>query len=373
MRKIGSVIASSMLATLSVVFTVLVVNFGSKLIYESADFQLTHRNGIRVVDYVMKQRPDIYGEDSEIIPHPYLLYTNRPGFVGKGFLQIDEGGYRIVPQPNRSPGEKPKKILILGGSTTFSYPYVPDPANSWPGALQKLLGPAYQVINAGLSSATTAELLADYMFRHRYLEPDIVIIHEGGNDVAAMMYENYNPEYTHLRAQGTRPIAGANDKKILAWGGWPAKLLYAQNWNELTTVFSPLPYDLSGVSPSDALDRAEYAPTVGFERNLGLLVRTIREDGATPVLFGFVQAREQFLSRNRGDLAGREHAWIVGVGRNLRIMKRIASEQGSMYLDPNDFETDDDWFLDNCHLNEVGEAAKAEFVASAIRPLLTSR
>src|SRR5689334_5818412 len=142
----------------SVAVCVFFINVGAKLVFQSDDFQLTHQNGIRVVEYVLKQRPDIYGEDSVIVAHPYLLYANRPGFSGKGFVQIDANGYRIVPQPQRPPSERPKRVLVLGGSTTYSYPYVADPANAWPAQLQKILGPSYEVINAGLSSATTAEL-----------------------------------------------------------------------------------------------------------------------------------------------------------------------------------------------------------------------
>jgi hypothetical protein len=37
-------------------------------------------------------------------------------------------------------------------------------------------------------------------------------------------------------------------------------------------------------------------------------------------------------------LIGREHAWIVGVERNLEIMKRIASRRHLVYLDPHDFK-----------------------------------
>lgn len=347
----------------SVVVGAFVVNFSAKLVFQSDDFQLTHQNGIRVVEYVLKQRPDIYGDDSGIIAHPYLLYTNRPGFSGKGFVQIDANGYRIVPQPLRASWERPKRVLVLGGSTTFSYPYVPNPANAWPAQLQNILGPSYEVINGGLSSATTAELLAGYVFRHRYLKPDIVIIHEGGNDVVAMLFDHYNPEYTHLRAHGTRPAAGPFDRAMLRWGGWPAKLVYAHNWNLLTTVFSPAPASLAEIPRPAGLDRAEHGPTTGFERNLDLLVRTIIADGATPVLFGFVEAREALLSRNRPDLVGLEHAWKIGVERNLAVMKRIADARQLVYLDPHEFKAEDDWFLDNCHLNETGEAAKAAFVA----------
>jgi lysophospholipase L1-like esterase len=219
------------------------------------------------------------------------------------------------------------------------------------------------VINAGLSSATSAELLAGYIFRHRYVRPDIVIIHEGGNDVMAMLFDHYNAEYTHLRSPGTRPVAGPFDRAMLRWAGWPARMLYAHNWNTLTTVFSPAPSSIAEISPTDALDRATHAPTEGFERNLDLLVRTIIEDGAIPVLFGFVEAQEALLSRNRPDLQGREHAWKIGLERNLAVMKHIAATRHLAYIDPDDFKVEDNWFLDNCHLNETGEAAKAAFVA----------
>jgi len=354
---------SGALLVLSVAFCAFTISIGARFVFHSENFQRNHQNGIRVVEYVLRERSDIYGNDSSIIAHPYLLYTNRPGFAGNGFLQIDAGGYRIVPQPKRASSERPKRVLVLGGSTTFSYPYVPDPANAWSAQLQKMLGPGYEVINGGLPSATTAELLAGYVFRHRYLKPDIVIIHEGGNDVIAMFFAPYNAEYTHLRAQGTRPVAGPFDQTMLRWGGWPAKLLYAHNWNLLTTVFSPAPGSLLEIPRAEAVERVTHAPTIGFERNLDLLVRTIIEDGATPVLFGFVEAREALLSRNRPDLAGLEHAWKVGLARNLAIMKRIAEEKSLVYIDPHDFRADDDWFLDNCHLNETGEAAKAAFVA----------
>lgn len=89
------------------------------------------------------------------------------------------------------------------------------------------------------------------------------------------------------------------------------------------------------------------------------------EDGATPVLFGFVEAREALLSRNRPDLAGIERAWKTGLERNLAVMRRIADARRIAYIDPHRFNAEDDWFLDNCHLNEQGEAAKAAFVAGA--------
>lgn len=342
------------------------MNLGARIVFESDDFQRKHKNGIRVVEYAINQRSDIYGEDSEILPHPYMLYVNKPNLFGRGFRQTDERGYRIVKQLPHQPGERQRRVLVLGGSTTYSYPYVANPDDAWPSQLQKKLGPRFEVINAGLGSATSAELLAGYAFRHRYLKPDIVIVHEGGNDVLAMMFEHYDPEYTHYRRQGTRPVPGPIDHAILRWGGWPAKIFYAHNWNTLATVFTPAPSSLELIPAFDALTRATNAPITGFERNIDLLAQMIQADGAIPVLFGFVQAREALLSRNRPDLIGKERAFTIGLERNLSAMKRIAAARHVDYIDPDAFHRDDDWFLDNCHLNETGEAAKASFVAKAL-------
>jgi len=68
-------------------------------------------------------------------------------------------------------------------------------------------------------------------------------------------------------------------------------------------------------------------------------------------------------------LIGRERAWVVGAERILDVMKRIASERHLTYIDPREFKPDDDWFIDNCHLNEAGEAAKAAFAARALGSL----
>ena len=224
-----------------------------------------------------------------------------------------------------------------------------------------------EVINAGLTSATSAEILAGYMFRYRYLKPDIVIIHVGGTDVLAMMFKDYNPEYTHFRAQGTRPVPGKIDEKLLKWGGWTARLLYAVNWYKLPTVFTDTPDEIpGGPLPADALKMATDSPTEGFERNLALLVRNIKDDGATAVLFGERAAVEKNMARNRPDLIGREHAWTIGLQRNLDVMKKLAAEQNLLYFN---FKPDEDWFLDNAHLNEAGEAAKAQFVRDKLESL----
>jgi hypothetical protein len=169
------------------------------------------QNGRTIVERMAEGRTEVA---AQIISHPYVLYANAPGFHDAGFRQINALGYRgpdvTIEKP---PGLV--RILALGGSTTLSYPFVKDPARTWVATLEDRLNQAagarrFQVINAGLPYATSAELLAGYVFRHRFLQPDLVVIHEGGNDAVALMYPGYHPEYTHLRAAANtaRPRPG---------------------------------------------------------------------------------------------------------------------------------------------------------------------
>ena len=64
----------------------------------------------------------------------------------------------------------------------------------------------------------------------------------------------------------------------------------------------------------------------GFERNLDLLIRNIKADGALPIIFGFLQAQEAFLSKNRPELVGKEKALVIGLARNYEVMGWIAKK-----------------------------------------------
>lgn len=153
-----------------------------------------YNNGKRIVDYYLGVNSPIQSSKE---PHPYLLYQNSKNYYAERFLQHNSLGYR-----NKEFDIKKKKgltrILALGVSTTYMFPYVKNPENTWVSQLECMLSSSLQcdiqVINAGLPYATTAELLSSYIFHHQYLYPDILIIHTGGNDVAPLLFDKYDPE-----------------------------------------------------------------------------------------------------------------------------------------------------------------------------------
>jgi hypothetical protein len=53
--------------------------------------------------------------------------------------------------------------------------------------------------NAGLPYGTSAKLMIQYLQVGKFKNPHLVIFHEGGNDVAPLLFPNYRTDYAHFR------------------------------------------------------------------------------------------------------------------------------------------------------------------------------
>jgi hypothetical protein len=208
-------------------------------------------------------------------------------------------------------------------------------------------------------------MLAGYMFRHRYLKPDMVILHEGGNDTDPLMFENYNPEYTHFRAAGVRVIVGHIERVLLHSNVF--RLFYMHYWRSVPSIYESQPYGFDVLSRKDAMERVKNTYPLGFERNMDLIVRTAREDGAQVILVGFVAEREELFAKAWPAMRGLEPAVMLGIHKNLEVMRALARKYDVPYLSPSDVAFKDEWFIDGCHLNEAGERAKADWILGGVR------
>lgn len=199
---------------------VVLLEVATGYLYERAELA----NGKRTVDLYLGRTTEVRSggkeaEKASITPHPYLLYVHTPNMTVDGYQQTNSLGYRNTDFTVEKPADT-IRIVVLGGSTTFMWPYVKNPADTWVARfetkLQAISSKQVQVINAGINYGTSAEALAGYVFRHRYLQPDIVIYHGGGNDVLPLFFDHYNPEYTHFKSAGSGRNPRPGEKRMLA-------------------------------------------------------------------------------------------------------------------------------------------------------------
>jgi lysophospholipase L1-like esterase len=123
--------------------------------------------------------------ERRVIPHPYMVYANAPHYE-RGAKTHNALGWR-GPETTLAKPEGVFRILILGGSTTYTEA-VSDNVDTFPEQLQRLLRETYQhtnieVINGGVPGYNSWESLVNLCFRGIAMEPDLVIVHHGANDV----------------------------------------------------------------------------------------------------------------------------------------------------------------------------------------------
>ena len=271
-------------------------------------------------------------------------------------------GYRGWPvQLAKTPGII--RVLCLGGSTTYGWG-VPSATDAYPAQLERILnsgppggGRGYEVINAGLPFGTSAELLTHYHFKFHYYQPDIVIIHTGGNDALAVSRGHYHPDYSHWRKPMTMPEP---------WGPGGRRLLQSRL---AALVLVPLvggrprgsqtlerPADTPPESVWFSADRSDRP---AFRHNIESLLKLIRADHAVPLLVPF---RLEPLHALTAEEAGQ-------IDRHATILEKIAAATGA-HLAPFPTSTipPGEW-IDDCHLTPKGCRKKAAYLAPLVRKL----
>lgn len=309
--------------------------------------------------------------------HPYLTYENTPNYYKGGVRQHNNLGYR---NHNDTKLRKDSiRILVLGGSTTYGHG-VHNPEDTWPAQLEDLLnsenGPEVEVINGGLGWATSAELLNHYVFRDRYLDSDIVILHTGLNDSHPLMQSKYNPEYTHWRyfksggANGLRPgearlIKASNIVKF-AYSIWYSRIGYSTPGAYVHTKIS------AKLQKEEVFNNVNANPATGFSRNLSMLIRNIVQDGAIPVYFQFYWPGKDlfseggekalFVANKYTNFTKHFDARILALSKNEDAARKVTEAQGTKFIKMAEGSIPVKYFIDQSHLNVGGQKFKAEFV-----------
>lgn len=309
--------------------------------------------------------------------HPYMLYINRPGWEDDGIRQHNSYGHRgpeITPLPQ--PGTK--RILALGGSTTYGY-LLKRFQSSWPAQLGPILSERLdfhvEVINAGLPFALSSELLSHYLYRDRHLGASIVIIHEGGNDSVPLLLEEYSPDYGFFRGWTTPPFGRRAGEGYLLrlrlmriiYGWWLVRSDMGID------SFIAQPHSVEQLPLAKAIENVTKNEPVGFERNIDALIKMVLADKATPVLFPFYLAEpEVFRTVEPGLDAGKRLYDAVAIGwkKNVDVMERLARRHNVPFIRIPPETIPLKYFFDHCHLRKEGETIKANFVADKIEGLV---
>ncbi|MCM8790655.1 MAG: hypothetical protein NC938_03035 [Candidatus Omnitrophica bacterium] len=138
-----------------------------------------------------------YRAATDLVVVPYLAFRMKPNFHSHT-ININSFGFRGAEVSKEKP-EGTFRIIIVGGSGAMGYGSSSD-ETAFPRVLEKLLNTEsrnkkFEVINAGLASAISAQELVLIVTELIDLKPDMVVIFDGFNDIVGSVINDRRPNY----------------------------------------------------------------------------------------------------------------------------------------------------------------------------------
>lgn len=326
----------------------------------------------------------IYGSAADISTretifqrHHYLQYTGKPNYKNHE-NQHNELGFR---GENLSYQENSFRIALLGGSTTYTTS-VKSYKQSYPYLLEELLNSGqntirYEVINAGLHAYSSWESLINFQFKVLDLNPNLVIIYHGLNDVHCRLVHppsSYKPDNSGARIPYQAPAETLGEKSTfirilltklgyrLPFPGWGIRRTFEfvpdnyasefrmQKWNNT--------YPSGIFEEVSALQMLQNNKPKFFSRNM-LNINAIAKEHNIPTVFMTFAFSSLFKDKPRVS----SDEYIFALEQHNDVLRTLSDSHDIPLFDfANEFPKEIDYFVDGRHLNEQGARLKANLV-----------
>lgn len=311
---------------------------------------------------------DIKESSMQWSSHPHLGYYPTP-FYRKNKTSHNSLGFRGEEIFQKKKGTT--RIVALGGSTTYTEA-VKDDKFSYPHLLQRYLNEnsdaGYEVINAGVSAYSSTESLINLQLRVLELNPDIIIIYHGVNDVHARLVdpEHYLADNTGRRKSWEKPEYSIFDESMylrmmrrkIGFSRPPflgdlvnspyfkgAGTYYFEKHKENVDFYNNL------------LDKNR---PIYFRRNLNLMVNIARQNNIEPLLLTWAYTKKL---PGYTDFSYYQKA----LSEMNEVVKEVASINNVRILDfANLMSEDKKYWADSRHVNEEGSKLKAQIIGKWI-------
>lgn len=320
----------------------------------------------------------VEGSDKPTIftSHPYSLYCKRPKMRGR--YPSNSLGYAGVREYSVEKPENTLRVFVVGGSTAEDHDPEIGPNSSWPAQLEDILqerldGVNVEVVNAGLSGYSSAESLADYIFRGQELNPDVLLIYHNVNDALTIqMADGFKPDYSHVRQAKSweRPWVHSIPRLrfFMAYEFLRYQLISAFGMpNTILERISSPPWN--SVEPFDP-ERVRV-----FKRNISSMVNVACGRGCKPIIIQWecpwetdgVYPWAGYMLGDPQEIGRKYFKYIRG---NNKALAEIGKEVPSAsFLEVGPFEREL-FMADTLHFTGEGLKHMAEGVADAIEPIL---
>jgi lysophospholipase L1-like esterase len=306
--------------------------------------------------------------------HPFLNTAPREGTRVAAFgkeISFNSLGYRSPERPAKKPPGA-MRILCAGGSTTFDILSVND-SQTWPWQMEQILrerGLDAEVFNAGFPGWTSLENLVSLAVRDLDLDPDIVVLYQGINDLQPASHQPFDSQYEHGHAEETLRALGFELQPL----NWYEHSLFVEKARELVVgKHDPWQRLQNLAPPEDGVLELPAAALETFDRNVRSFVAIAVAGGSRVVLVTQpLRVRSGSAEADRAYLA----QWLLGLDptavpaqleRLNSVMRELTTAGPAVLADAaREVVWRDSDFGDPMHFSGDGSARMARFMADIV-------
>ena len=304
-------------------------------------------------------------QDFAFSPHPYLSYYPTPNYRS-GLTRHNSLSYRGDEFPSVKP-EGVFRIVALGGSSTYDV-RIDDNGQTFTAQLETLLRETYgyqrvEVVNAGVPGYNSWEMLVNLQFRVLDVDPDLVIISEGTNDVHARLVlpSAYRGDDLGRRRAWQAPrVALWEHSALLRILSRLANVTRQVGVDDFVSAPTYLSWPYETRMAEAELDPAEVLaanPPIYFRRNLENMVAVAQAQGVTVLLATWP------YSPHLNDYASQPY-YQQGFDENNSVVREVADGNDVPLFElAGAMPQDAVYWADGRHVNEAGALLKARLFA----------
>ena len=306
--------------------------------------------------------------------HPFLNTAPREGMRVAAFgkqVSFNSLGYRSPERPAKKPPGT-MRILCAGGSTTFDILSAND-SQTWPWKMEETLrdrGLEVEVFNAGFPGWTSLENLVSLAIRDLDLDPDIVVLYQGINDLQPASHQPFDSQYEHGHAEESLRALGFELQPLK----WYDHSLFVEKARELVVGNRDPWQRLQNLTPpEDALLELPTAALETFDRNVRSFVAIAVAGGSRVALVTQpLRVRSESAEADRAYLA----QWLLGLDptavptqleRLNSVMRELTMAGPAVLVDAaKGVAWKDSDFGDPMHFSAEGSTRMASFMADIV-------
>jgi len=309
------------------------------------------------------------------VPDVVLPYRLKPGFEftstdGYQTTTHNSSGFRGAEFTPKS--DNALRIICLGGSTTYGVSVV-DNAATYPYSLKRLLNDdsrrvgwnKVEVFNLGVGGYTSREVLTTLKLYGLPLEPDIVLIQSGVNDVVPRFYPSFNRDYTHFR-KSLQPL----NTTFLARTAYSSHLFIIAGWKMgfLTplTLQSQSQYPMPTVL--EAVVNLTRNDTQAYRDNLVESIDLSEKADAQIWLLTQAHMFNTAFQSHTKDMRLLDEAYHRGMVEHNALIRELAKNKSIGLIDlEKTMPPNRAYFHDPIHMSEKGNRIKAKLIAESLQ------